>query len=62
MRKTLPGSAYHLCRARESGGEGEKHRDRQREQDCDAMVETLEIYRFLVEGRQFGHHHQEHLF
>lgn len=31
MRKTLPGSSYHLCRAKESGGEGMKHRHKQTE-------------------------------
>lgn len=28
MRKTLPGSSYHLCRARESGGDGDKQTKR----------------------------------
>lgn len=50
MRKTQPGSSYHLCRAGESGGERETNTgtNRRREQNCDDMVQTLEIYRLVV--------------
>lgn len=38
------------CAEQEKAGETETNTEtsRQREQDCDGMVQTLEIYRFLV--------------
>lgn len=54
MKKTLPGSSYHLCRARESGGDGDKQTKRT---GLAAWSKCCRIY-LLICSRQFCHHHQ----
>lgn len=67
-RKTLPGSSYHLCRARESGGDGDKHRDKQTEReqekrDCDGTDRAAaEINRRAAQAGQFCHLRRGRLF